>query len=373
MARKDTDRDVAGRLSRRASLTALLGGIPLAGLRTAANAQTASPERSGSFPWRRLINELAVTDGKYKDAFRCAPNGPVNWYFGNLGLAFLTQDAPDLVRCYMDVYLKSVSPERSDIADVAADLSTRVPADSHDACAGTFISLAVRYTRTTGDKGWWLSNLDALKAIAYWNIVTQIKQNGLVRAFQAPAENGTGYLMDQCEAYAGLRAFGQQLLETGDRDGVYFSSFGRHLGNAIHTLFDSRLNLWNWCDVPSPESKAWYPNLTAQIYPHLHDVHSDDAPGDYYRLHRGYEVLQQAAPDWLNRPQDLYPWLVVGYYVAACQSQVPEALTMVNMALRYYLPGLVNTGRMLISEIGYAKAILELGSGYSMPNTSIVF
>ena len=96
-----------------------------------------------------------------------------------------------------------------------------------------------------------------------------------------------------------LRDFGQYLIETNDSDATYYSSFATNLAIAIHTQFDANANLWLWCDVPSPAGDAWYPNLTAQIYPHLYDVHSTDAAsGDGYRLHRGFEVLTQAVPDW---------------------------------------------------------------------------
>lgn len=287
------------------------------------------------------------------------PGGPINWYFANLGLYFFVDSAPASVRAYMDAYVRAKDPLRHNIADVAPDLATRQPQDSDDAYAGTFLRLAVRYVRASGDTAWWQYNLPQLKAIAYSNILTQIKPNGFVRAFQAPAENGIGYLMDQCEVYAGLRDFAEHLLETGDPDGGYYSRFPVSLGIAIHSLFDATRNCWNWCDVASPDSSAWYPNLTAQIYPHLCDVHSADAPGDYYRLYRGFDVLQQGAADFAARPQDLYPWLVVGYYAAAVRKDTSLALQMLAMARRYYLPGSVNTGRFTVADIGYVAGILS--------------
>jgi hypothetical protein len=217
----------------------------------------------------------------------------------------------------------------------------------------------VRYTRITGDSTWWTANLGRLKAAAYSNLLTQIKPNGLVRAFQTPQSNGTGYLMDQCEAYSGLRDFAEYLIETGDSDARYFSGFPVQLGIAVHTLYDNQQQLWNWCDMLSPPGNAWYPNLTAQIYPHLYDVHSTDAPGDYIRLHAGYNVLDNAVPNWWQRPQDLYPWLVIGYYAATRLNRIDLAADMLEMVTQYYLPGLVNTGFFLISEIGYLVGILD--------------
>jgi hypothetical protein len=344
------------RVNRRSAVSALLGLSLLDGEKLLGQEAAGSPA-GGTFPWQSLLSQLAVTTGPWRGAFRSAPNGPISWYFTNLGLAFFTDVLPDTIRHYLDLYIKSLNAENV-ITDVAADLSTPVAPDSHDAYAGSFLSLAVRYVRATSDSTWWNANLGRLKAVAYSNLLTQLKPNGLVRAFQSPHPNGIGYLMDQCEAYAGLRDFGQYLIETNDADATYYSGFAMNLGIAIHTQFDANANLWFWCDVPSPPGDAWYPNLTAQIYPHLYDVHSTDAPGDYYRLHRGFEVLSLGAPDWSTRPQDLYPWLVVGYYAAVRREQPSEAQAMLSMVLQYFLPGLVNTGRLLISEIGYVRGIL---------------
>jgi hypothetical protein len=348
-------------ISRRAAVTGLLYGS--ASLRAATPTSTesavpvASPSLSSPFPFERLISELAVTSGPYEGAYRSMPNGPINWYFANLGLWFFVNSAPDRVRRYLDVYLRAMDPVRASIQDIAPDLTTPVHPDSDDAYAGALLRLAVAYAKNTGDATWWKANLSSLKKIANANLLTQIKPNGLVRAFQAPASNGIGYLMDQCEVYAGLRDFGQYLFETNDPDARYYSAFAVNLGIAIHSLYDPKQKLWKWCDVATPPGNAWYPNLTAQIYPHLYDVHGTDAPTDYARLHAGYRVLEKAAPDWSSRPQDLYPWLVVGYYAAACLNRADLAAEMVEMVRRYYLPGSVNTGRFLISEIGYVAGI----------------
>jgi hypothetical protein len=234
-----------GRWSRRSVISSLfpavmmgsslaIGGKPA--LAAQNNAVLPKPSAvSAPFPWKRLLSELAVTAGPYCGAFRAVPNGPINWYFANLGLAFFTDAIPDTVRNYLDQYIKSLN-SRSVITDVAPDLSTPVAPDSHDAYAGTFLSLAVRYVRATGDSAWWKMNLGSLKALAYFNLLTQTKPNGLVRVFQSPQENGTGYLMDQCEVYAGLRDFGQYLIESDDVDAGYYSSFAMSLGIAIHTI-----------------------------------------------------------------------------------------------------------------------------------------
>ena len=287
--------DAEWRLSRRSAFSSLFPSLILGSSLLSGGSQdsklAAQTTPADNFPWQRLLSELAVTSGPYAGAWRSAPNGPISWYFANIGLAFFTRDIPDQARNYLNLYLNSLNPQ-SIITDVAADLVTPLAADSNDAYAGTFLSLAVRYVRVTGDSAWWKANLGSLKLLAYSNLLTQVKPNGLVRAFQAPASNGIGYLMDQCEVYAGLRDFGQYLLETNDPDAAYFASFAVNLGIAIHAQFDANANLWLWCDVPSPPGNAWYPNLTAQIYPHLYDVHSTDAPGDYYRLHRGFEVTR---------------------------------------------------------------------------------
>ncbi len=359
------DVGVTKRPTRRALMGGLIAGAFWAKHSAAAPVQTTESLTAAPpvFPWLRLLSDLAITDGPYQGAFRATPNGPINWYFANLGLAFVTSELPILVRDYLDAYLRSIDPIRIDIADVGTDLKTPIMADSNDAYAGTFLTLATKYASVTGDQTWWNRNLVLLKAVAYRNIAAQVKANGLVRAFQAPHENDIGYLMDQCEAYSGIRDFSQRLLELGDRDAAYFAGFGANLGTAIHSLFDANANRWRWSDVSPAKGDAWYPNLTAQIYPHLCDVHSPDAMGDYYRLRRGYDLINQTLPDWMNRPMDSYPWLVVGYYAACRQGQTANSLSMLSTVEEYFLPGLVNTGRMLISEIGYAKGIIDLAAG----------
>ncbi len=358
-----------GVLSRRSAIAGLMLGAAFQGTRSA-RAQTTSgmvlPSQE-AFPWQRLLGDLSIASGTYQGAYRSTPAGPISWYFANIGLWFFVDAIPDSVRAYLNAYLRSLNPVYSTIQDVAADLVTQTPPDSNDAYAGTFLRLAVQYARKTGDSAWWSANIASLKKIAYSNILTQIKPNGLVRAFQAPAANGIGYLMDQCEAYAGLRDFGQYLLDTNDSDSSYFSGFAPNLGIAIHGMYDYSQTLWNWCDVASPQSNAWYPNLTAQIYPHLYDVHSNDAVGDYTRLLSGYIVLDSAVPDWTARPQDLYPWLVVGYYAASCLKRTDLALEMLGMVRKYYLPGSVNTGHFLVSEIGYVAGIEQAAASMASP------
>jgi hypothetical protein len=79
-------------------------------------------------------------------------------------------------------------------------------------------------------------------------------------------------------------------------------------------------------------------------------------------MQRGYEILRQTVPDWWNRPQDLYPWLAVGYYAALRQNNTNEAMAMLAMAQRFYLPGGVNTGHFAVCDLGYACGILAIDS-----------
>jgi hypothetical protein len=351
-------RTEGGAVTRRSLLLPLLLSPFVARSRKA----LANTPSSDDLPWKRLFTELAVGGGAYAGAYRVTPNGAINWYFANVGLQFIVNTLPDAVRNYLDAYIRAKDPVHHDISDIGPDLVSRVAPDSHDAYAGTFLGLAARYLRSSGDSAWWQANLSQLKAVAYYNLLTQIKPNGLVRAFQAPHPNGIGYLMDQCEAYQGLRDFGEALNLTNDPDAGYFSGFAVNLGIAVHRLFDPSRALWLWSDASPGGCDNWYPEMVAQIYPHLCDVHSSDAPGDYYRMQRGYEILRQTVPDWWNRPQDLYPWLAVGYYAALRQNNTNEAMAMLAMAQRFYLPGGVNTGHFAVCDLGYACGILAIDS-----------
>lgn len=65
---------------------------------------------------------------------------------------------------------------------------TEVLSDSDEAYAATFLSLAVRYVRASGNWAWWEANKARIKEVAYRNLAVPTKRNGLISVFQALAK-----------------------------------------------------------------------------------------------------------------------------------------------------------------------------------------
>ena len=143
------------------------------------------------------IKALRIPTGPYAGAYEIAPNGKINWYFSSLGLLPLVQamspaDREALIRPYLDLYLRSVTPQYTiNDVDFPAGRADRnrvqlVLSDSDDSYAATLLSLAARYFRASNNTAWWSQNKQQLKEIARRNIVLSIKPNGLTSVFQPP-------------------------------------------------------------------------------------------------------------------------------------------------------------------------------------------
>jgi hypothetical protein len=303
--------------------------------------------------WEKLLEEHAIKEGDLIGTYRLAPGGGVSWYFANQGLLFFLARQSDKVRGYLEAYLRHVLPDGT-IQDFAADLVTRRDPDSHDAYAASFIRLAIAYVWQRRDLDWWRANGGKIKEIGRRNILNQVKANGLVRVFQYPHPNAFGYLMDQCEVYAGAAALATWLEWMGEAEAGRWRNFVTGLGGSIAKLYDERREVWRWHDGEPSFEGRWYPNGVAQIFPHLFGV-----PEAHRVAERSYQRLTESCPEWWRRSCDAYPWLMVGYYQLAFRGGVLEARAMLGQAL-----ALLNRpelrGRLHIGELGYAQAIEDL-------------
>jgi hypothetical protein len=174
-------------------------------------------------------------------------------------------------RAYLNAYLAHVDP-LGGIADVLPQptgVYAPIAPDSEDAYAATFLSLASRYLIESRDNAWWQASAPTLSAIAYAKLLTQFKPNGLIRASKT---DDTGYLMDNVEDYAGLRAFASALTETHAPDARYVTAFVAPLGNAIHGLYDKSAQAFRWSDSDPIGPLVPYPACAAQLYPQLYSV-----------------------------------------------------------------------------------------------------
>jgi hypothetical protein len=226
-----------------------------------------------------LLMPFRVVAGPYAGAYLLAPGGAVNWYFATTSLLHLRRLPLAQTRAYLDAYLAHLDPNEG-IADVLPQPSgiyAPVAPDSEDAYAATFVSLAVRYHDESHDGAWWRRNAATLSAIVYAKLLTQVKADGLIRASHT---DPTGYLMDNVEDYAGLRSLARSLAETHASDAAYIGSFVAPLGIAIQHLYSDQAHAYKWSDNDPIGPLVPYPACTAQVFPQLYAVDSDDRASD---------------------------------------------------------------------------------------------
>lgn len=165
------------------------------------------------------VEQTRITQGPYAGGYLIAPYGYLNWYFVNLGLIPFVRDIPAHVKTYLNLYIKNLTPQFN-IRDVIFDFTqggVTGPVqfqrqDSDDSYAATFLSLAVAYTRITGDTAWFNANILTLKKIADNNLVnSEYPSSGLTHVFQQQSLYDLGYLEDNCEVYRGLKDFADYL------------------------------------------------------------------------------------------------------------------------------------------------------------------
>jgi hypothetical protein len=147
--------------------------------------------------------------------------------------------------------------------------------DSVDGYAGTFLYLLNLYHLKTGDKSLIEANWRKIKDIAY--LIPYLQAPGaLTRAL--PIENkNTRYLMDNCEAYAGTRAFNELSSRVGYGQDAFYIKTAENIRSAIlEILYDKYSGNFYWAiDDKAKHSSKWsvfYPDALAQLFPICFDV-----------------------------------------------------------------------------------------------------
>ncbi|MGY8905292.1 MAG: hypothetical protein ACKVIH_12160 [Burkholderiales bacterium] len=316
------------------------------------------------------IKALRIPTGPYAGAYEIAPNGLSNWYFTNLGLIAIVQylNGPDLdtyIRSYLDLYLSKLEPNMS-IRDVHFPFGrvntsnfTLVLADSDDSYAATTLTLAARYLRASQNWAWWDQNKARLKDIAYRNIATAIKANGLTSVFQSPRSqtNNAGYLMDNCEVYRGLTDFALLLRERGEpADATYYESFAKNISSALATLFSMSNNGFRFADLANQTETTFYPGTTCQVFPQVFGV-TPLAP--YYD--RAWNFFNLNSTGWEKGTIDPYPWAVLGL-AAALRGQTALAQAQLASMEKTFA---ISRPLMTINELGFYQRIKSVLAGRS--------
>jgi hypothetical protein len=227
----------------------------------------------------------------------------MNWYINHLNW-------PDKWGLYGTTYDYTVSN--------GAEISTE-NADSTDSYAATFLTV-VWNAWESGDSAArsYIAGLSyQLDVIGGVLILTQ-QSDGLT---WAKPDYQIKYLMDNCEAYRGLR----------DLASTYQYAFGdtakaAYYNAAADAMLKGILGMWmngNWAvykndigALAGPNLSTWYPDASAQVFPVLMGVvNSSD-----FQAQQSYAAFNGAWPGWTTlsfNSQDPFPWCLIGDAAAA--------------------------------------------------------
>ena len=248
----------------------------------------------------------------------------INPYYSNLAAIGLTRDPASYstVQRWMQWYISHLNwPDKWGLYGTTYDYdynngieTSRVSADSTDSYAATFLSLAWAFYQT-GDsaaQNYVKSIASQLDSIGGVLIQTQ-QSDGLT---WAKPDYQIKYLMDNCEAYRGLRdlaAVFQNALGDGSK-ATYYNAAADHMLQGIESMWSN--GAWamykdNAGNLMTPNMGTWYPDATSQLFPVLQGV----IPASDSRSQQAYASLNNAWPGWPSlsyNAQDPFPWVLVG-------------------------------------------------------------
>ena len=269
-------------------------------------------------------------------------------YFANLGAIGMTKDPTRMpqVTAWMKWYVNHLNwPDKWGLYGTTYNYNllgngVEIPtqeADSTDSYAATFLSLvwnawksgngnARSYIQTIGYQ------LDVIGGVL---IQTQ-QSDGLT---WAKPDYQIKYLMDNCEAYRGLR----------DLASVFQNAFGdetkaAYYNSAADAMLNGILGMWmngSWAvykdgigRLIAPNMGTWYADATAQLFPVLEGVVSASDS----RAQQSYAAFNAAWPGWPTlsfNGQDPFPWCLVGQAAAAMRDNARLATYISSLQTKY--------------------------------------
>ncbi|MBV9085942.1 MAG: hypothetical protein JOY79_00535 [Acidobacteriaceae bacterium] len=319
---------------------------------TASTSPTTAKKVSGSGNYQSNL----TADSNWIAANSLAPSGAIlygsskiNPYYSNIAAIGMTKDPARYndIKNWMQWYVGHLNwPDKWGVYgstydyDVNGSVETSTgDADSTDSYAATFVSLAWAYYRT-GDPG----AQAYVRTLAY-----QIETvAGVVMSTQdsdgltwAKPDYHIKYLMDNCEAYRGLRdaaslfqyAFGDSA------KAAYFNSAADSMLNGLNGMWLGNGAFGVYKDAlarnAAPNWRVWYADATSQVFPVLMGVISPSDP----RAQQVYANFNANWPGWANlsfQAQDPFPWVLVGG-AAALMGDTARVNTYMNAIQNKYV------------------------------------
>ena len=272
----------------------------------------------------QYVSQFSKSDG----AILYAPT-EIEPYYANIAAIGMSKDPARMpqVNAWMKWYINHLNwPDKWGLYGTMYDYnvnngaeSATQNADSTDSYAATFLTL-VWNAWQSGDanaRSYILGLSYQLDVIGGVLIQTQ-QSDGLT---WAKPDYQIKYLMDNCEAYRGLR----------DLASTYQNAFGdttkaAYYNAAADKMLNGILSMWlngTWAvykdgigRLAAPNMKTWYADASAQVFPVLMGVVSSSD----YRAQQSYAAFNAAWPGWPTlsfNSQDPFPWCLVGDAAAA--------------------------------------------------------
>lgn len=312
---------------------------------------TPSPTPAPNSPYQANINAT----GQWISANSLAPDGAIlfgaakiNPYFSNLAAIGMTRNPANYaqVQNWMQWYINHLNwPDKWGLYGTTYDYdynngaeASLNDADSTDSYAATFLSLAWAFY-STGDANAqsYIKTLSyQLDAIGGVLVQTQ-NPDGLT---WAKPDYQIKYLMDNCEAYRGLRdlanLFGAAFNDAGKQQ--YYTAKADLMLQGIQGMWMN--GTWavykDGIDrLIGPNFGTWYPDATSQMFPVMQDVVSPSDP----RSQQVYNQLLNAWPGWANlsfNSQDPFPWVMIAD-AAAVMGDTGRANTYITNIQNQYV------------------------------------
>lgn len=319
-----------------------LGGIYKSALSINVSSSSTPTPTSGPYS-----NNLSAT-AKWMAANSVAPDGAILYgsseivpYYSNLAAIGLTKNPGSytIVENWMKWYINHLNwPDQWGLYGTIYDYnynngaeSSLNNADSTDSYAATFLSLAWAFYNT-GDataQSYVKTLSYQLNAIANSLLATQ-QSDGLT---WAKPNYQIKYLMDNCEAYRGLRD-AALLFQNAFNDTTKAQLYNSKADLMLQGINGMWLN-GHWAvykdgigRLIGPSMGTWYPDATSQMFPVMQGV----IPGSDSRSVQVYNAFNAAWPGWPNlsfQSQDPFPWVMIGN-AAAQMGDTSRVNTFIN-------------------------------------------
>jgi hypothetical protein len=305
-------------------------------------------------------NNIAAT-ANWMERISVAPDGAILYgsseiipYYSNLAAIGMTRyptsASNTVVENWMKWYINHLNwPDQWGMYGSIYDynynngaLTSHGTADSTDSYAATFLSLAWAFY-STGNA----TAQSYVKTLAY-----QLDHIGQVIIKTSDVDGLTWalpnyhikYLMDNCEAYRGLRdlALVWQYAFNDLAKADYYNAAASKMYNSLVAMYLGG-GKWAWYKdalgrLPAPNLGIWYPDATAQMFPVMQGV----LPGTDSRAVATYNTFNSAWPGWPNlsfNGQDPFPWVMIASGAAEMGDSARVNTYITNIQNRYVSKG----------------------------------